>query len=116
MSGAGRGVTPGAEPEAGQDESATPGEPEQARPSSADNGAETPDAKAPDQAQAETSSKAEASATGASSSGTSSQAQLQVSSMKHISETCSTKAKSDMGSHSDKSSDKPMSEKPPTPR
>ena len=66
MSGAGRGVTPGAEPEAGQDESATPGEPEQARPSSADtssadNGAETPDAKAPDQAQAETSSKAEAS-------------------------------------------------------
>jgi signal peptidase I len=61
MSGAGRGVTPGAEPEAGQDESAAPGEPEQARPSSADNGAETPDAKAPDQAQAETSSKAEAS-------------------------------------------------------
>jgi signal peptidase I len=61
MSGAGRGVTPGAEPEAGQDESATPAEPEQARPSSADNGAETPDAKAPDQAQAETSSKAEAS-------------------------------------------------------
>ena len=61
MSGAGRGVTPGAEPEAGQDESATPGEPEQARPSSADNGAETPDAKAPDQAQAETSSNAEAS-------------------------------------------------------
>ena len=61
MSGAGRGVTPGAEPEAGQDESATPGEAEQARPSSADNGAETPDAKAPDQAQAETSSKAEAS-------------------------------------------------------
>ena len=61
MSGAGRGVTPGAEPEAGQDESVTPGEPEQARPSSADNGAETPDAKAPDQAQAETSSKAESS-------------------------------------------------------
>jgi signal peptidase I len=61
MSGAGRGVTPGAEPEAGQDESATPGEAEQARPSSADKGAETPDAKAPDQAQAETSSKAEAS-------------------------------------------------------
>ena len=47
----------GAEPEAGQDESAAPGEPEQARPSSADSGAETPDAKAPDQAQAETSSK-----------------------------------------------------------
>jgi hypothetical protein len=65
-------------------------------------------------------SKAEASATGASSSGTSSQAQLQVSSMKQISETCSTKSKSDMGSHSDKSSDKssekPMSEKPPTSR
>ena len=61
MSGAGRGVTPGAEPEAGQDESAAPGEAEQARPSSADNGAETPDATAPDQAQAETSSKAEAS-------------------------------------------------------
>jgi signal peptidase I len=61
MSGAGRGVTPGAEPEAGQDESATPGDPEQARPSSADNGAEAPDAKAPDQAQAETSSKPETS-------------------------------------------------------
>jgi len=62
-------------------------------------------------------SKAEASATGASSSGASSQAQLQVSSMKHISETCSTtKSKSDMGSQSDKSSDKPMSEKPPTSR
>ena len=61
MSSAGRGVTPGAEPEAGQDESATPGEPEQARPSSADNGAEAPDAKAPDQVQAETSSTAEAS-------------------------------------------------------
>src|SRR5436305_2535847 len=65
MSGAGRGVTPGTEPEAGQDESATPGEPEQARPSSADNGAETPDAKAPDakapdQAPTEASSKAEA--------------------------------------------------------
>ena len=66
MSGAGRGVTPGAEPEAGRDESAVPGEPEQARASSADNGAETPDAKAPDakapdQAQAETSSTAQAS-------------------------------------------------------
>jgi signal peptidase I len=61
MSGAGRGVTPGAEPEAGQDESATPGDPEQARPSSADNGAEAPDAKAPDQVQAETSSKPETS-------------------------------------------------------
>ena len=61
MSGAGRGVTPGAEPEAGQDKSATPGDPEQARPSSADNGAEAPDAKAPDQAQAETSSKPETS-------------------------------------------------------
>ena len=61
MSGAGRGVTPGAEPEAGRDESATPGGPEQARPSSADNGADAPDAKAPDQAQAETSSKPEAS-------------------------------------------------------
>ena len=59
MSGAGRGVTPGAEPEAGQDESATTGEPEQARPSSADHGAEAPDAGAPDQAQAETSSKPE---------------------------------------------------------
>src|SRR6185369_4786810 len=50
--------------EAGQDESAAPGEPEQARASSADNGAqtpdaETPDAKAPDQAQAEASSAAE---------------------------------------------------------
>jgi signal peptidase I len=55
MSGAGRGVTPGAEPEAGQGESAASGEPEQARPSSADNGAE-----APDQAESEAGSKAEA--------------------------------------------------------
>ena len=66
MSGAGRGVTPGAEPEAGRDESAAPGEPEQALASSADNGAETPDAKVPDakvpdQARAETSSTAQAS-------------------------------------------------------
>jgi signal peptidase I len=60
MSGAGRGVTPGAEPEAGRDESAAPGEPEQARASSADSGAETPDARAPDQALAETSSTAQA--------------------------------------------------------
>jgi signal peptidase I len=49
MSGAGRGVTPGAEPEAGQDGSATSPEPEQARPSSADNGTEAP-ARAPAQA------------------------------------------------------------------
>jgi signal peptidase I len=69
MNGAGRGVTPGAEPEAGRDESAVPGEPEQARASSADNGAETPDAKTPDQAQAETSSTAQANRT-AESSGT----------------------------------------------
>jgi signal peptidase I len=52
MSGAGRGVTPGAEPEAGQDKSAASPQPEQARPASADDGAEAPD-------QAE--SKAEAS-------------------------------------------------------
>jgi signal peptidase I len=52
MSGAGRGVTPGAEPEAGQDKSAASPQPEQARPASADNGAEAAD-------QAE--SKAEAS-------------------------------------------------------
>jgi signal peptidase I len=63
MSGAGRGVTPGAEPKAGQDENATPGEPEQAQASSAAKGAETPDAKAPDQAQAEASSTAQASST-----------------------------------------------------
>jgi len=48
MSGAGRGVTPGAEPEAGRDDSAVPGkpgpgEPEQGRPSGADNGAKAPD-------------------------------------------------------------------------
>ena len=48
MSGAGRGVTPGAEPEAGRDGGAVPGkpvpgEPEQARPSSADNGDKAPD-------------------------------------------------------------------------
>ena len=65
MSGAGRGVTPGAEPEAGRDESAAPGEPEQARASSADSGAETPDAKTPDaktpdQGQAETSNTVQA--------------------------------------------------------
>ncbi len=56
MSGAGRGVTPGAEPEAGQDESATSGEPEQARPSSADSGAEAPDQAEP---KAEASAQAE---------------------------------------------------------
>jgi signal peptidase I len=56
MSGAGRGVTPGAEPEAGQDESATSGEPEQARPSSADSGAEAPDQAEP---KAEASDQAE---------------------------------------------------------
>src|SRR5690349_3366863 len=67
MSGAGRGVTPGAEPEAGRDESAAPGEPERARAASADNGAETPDAKVPDQAQAETSSTAQANRTADSS-------------------------------------------------
>jgi signal peptidase I len=61
MSGAGRGVTPGAEPEASPEENAAPGEPEQAQASSADKGAETPDAKAPDQAQAEASSTAEPS-------------------------------------------------------
>jgi signal peptidase I len=61
MSGAGRGVTPGADPEAGQDENAAPGEPEQAQASSADKGAETPDAKASDQVQAEASSTAQAS-------------------------------------------------------
>ena len=38
-------MTPGAEPEAGQDENAAPGEPEQARASSAHEGTETPDAK-----------------------------------------------------------------------
>jgi signal peptidase I len=63
MSGAGRGMTPGAEPEAGQDENAAPGEPEQARASSAHEGTETSDAKAPDQAQAEASSTAQASST-----------------------------------------------------
>jgi signal peptidase I len=40
MSGAGRGVTPGAEPEAGSGESAASPEPDQGRPASADNGAE----------------------------------------------------------------------------
>jgi signal peptidase I len=43
MSGAGRGVTPGAEPDAGQGESAASPEPERGRSSSADNGAEAPD-------------------------------------------------------------------------
>ena len=68
MSGAGRGVTPGAEPEAGRDESAAPGEPEQARAPSADSGAETPDANVPDQGQAETSSTAQANRIAESSS------------------------------------------------
>jgi hypothetical protein len=65
--------------------------------------------------------KAEASAAGSSTSTSgSSQAQLQVASMKHISETCSDSksSKHDMGTSpdksSDKSSEKPMSEKPPT--
>ena len=40
MSGAGRGVTPGAEPDAGQGASAASPEPERGRPSSVDNGAE----------------------------------------------------------------------------
>ena len=74
MSGAGRGVTPGAEPEAGRDESAAPGEPEQARASSADSGAETPDAKVPDQGQAETSSTAQANRIAESSSNAAGQA------------------------------------------
>jgi len=43
MSGAGRGVTPGAEPDAGQGESAASPEPERGRPSNADNGAEAPE-------------------------------------------------------------------------
>jgi len=43
MSGAGRGVTPGAEPDAGQGASAASPEPERGRPSSVDNGAEAPD-------------------------------------------------------------------------
>ncbi len=42
MSGAGRGVTPGAEPEAGSGESAASAQPDQGRPASADNGAEAP--------------------------------------------------------------------------
>ena len=40
MSGAGRGVTPGAEPETGSGESAASPEPDQGRPASSDNGAE----------------------------------------------------------------------------
>ena len=56
MSGAGRGVTPGAEPDAGQGESAASPEPERARSSSADNGAEAPDQA---ESKAEVSGKAE---------------------------------------------------------
>lgn len=52
-------------------------------------------------------SGAAASTTASSQSG---QPQLEVSGMKHISETCSSAPKSD------KSSDKPMSEKPPAPK
>jgi signal peptidase I len=58
MSGAGRGVTPGAEPEAGRDESAASAEPSQARPAAAD-GAEAPGQA---DASAEVGSKAEAKA------------------------------------------------------
>ena len=63
MSGAGRGVTPGAEPEAGRDESAASAEPGQARSATAD-GTEAPDpaaASAEAGSTAETGSKAEAS-------------------------------------------------------
>jgi signal peptidase I len=63
MSGAGRGVTPGAEPEAGRDESAASAEPGQARSATAD-GTEAPGpaaASAEAGSTAETGSKAEAS-------------------------------------------------------
>ena len=64
MSGAGRGVTPGAEPEAGQGEGAASPEPEQARPSSADNGAE-----APGQAKAESKAESTAESSGQAEDG-----------------------------------------------
>src|SRR5690348_4374226 len=62
MSGAGRGVTPGAEPEAGRDESAASAEPGQARSATAD-GTEAPGPAASAEAgsTAETGSKTEAS-------------------------------------------------------
>ena len=63
MSGAGRGVTPGAEPEAGQGESAASPGPGQDRPASADHGADAAAArrKAREPGQAEAGGKAEAS-------------------------------------------------------
>ena len=64
MSGAGRGVTPGAEPEAGQGESAASPDPGQARPSSADNGAE-----APGQAKAESKAESTAESSGQAEDG-----------------------------------------------
>jgi signal peptidase I len=64
MSGAGRGVTPGAEPEAGQGESAASPEPEQARPSGADNGAD-----APGQAKAESKAESTAESSGQAEDG-----------------------------------------------
>src|SRR5258708_4079488 len=64
MSGAGRGVTPGAEPEAGQGESAASPEPEQARSSSAANGAE-----APGQAKAESKAESTAESSGQAEDG-----------------------------------------------
>ena len=64
MSGAGPGVTPGAESEAGQGESAASPEPEQARPSSADNGAD-----APGQAKAESKAESTAESSGQADDG-----------------------------------------------
>ena len=64
MSGAGPGVTPGAESEAGQGESAASPEPEQARPSSADNGAD-----APGEARAESKAESTAESSGQADDG-----------------------------------------------
>ena len=64
MSGAGPGVTPGAESEAGQVDSAASPKPEQARPSSADNGAD-----APGQAKAESKAESTAESSGQADDG-----------------------------------------------
>ena len=75
MSGAGRGVTPGAEPEAGAGASATPPLPDQGQPVNADDGsgasgsARGDEGKGPAAAQGKTDGEASASAAGASPDG-----------------------------------------------
>ena len=66
MSGAGRGVTPGAEPEAGSGSSATPSVPEQGQPVNADDGSAGAEEGGGPAETGKTSGEAGASAAGAS--------------------------------------------------